>query len=95
VHIPTWADRAQPDVLRLNTRVGRRLDAATSSGWSVTVTGRAALVTDPEAIRRYQAVPLVPRPVHAISSSPSPPSWQKAAASDGPGLLTAIRLAAA
>jgi hypothetical protein len=36
------------------------LDAATSSGWSVTVTGRAALVGDPEAVRRYRAVPLVP-----------------------------------
>jgi nitroimidazol reductase NimA-like FMN-containing flavoprotein (pyridoxamine 5'-phosphate oxidase superfamily) len=36
------------------------LDAATSSGWSVTVTGRAALVTDPTTIARYQAVPLVP-----------------------------------
>ena len=37
-----------------------QLDPATSSGWSVTVTGRAALVTDPTAIARYQAVPLVP-----------------------------------
>jgi nitroimidazol reductase NimA-like FMN-containing flavoprotein (pyridoxamine 5'-phosphate oxidase superfamily) len=37
-----------------------QLDPATSSGWSVTVTGRAALVTDPAAIARYQAVPLVP-----------------------------------
>lgn len=36
------------------------LDLATSSGWSVTVTGRAALVADPAAIARYQAVPLVP-----------------------------------
>jgi uncharacterized protein len=36
------------------------LDVATSSGWSVTVTGRASLVTDPELIRRYQMVPLVP-----------------------------------
>jgi nitroimidazol reductase NimA-like FMN-containing flavoprotein (pyridoxamine 5'-phosphate oxidase superfamily) len=35
-------------------------DPATSSGWSVTVTGRAALVTDPAAIARCQAVPLVP-----------------------------------
>jgi nitroimidazol reductase NimA-like FMN-containing flavoprotein (pyridoxamine 5'-phosphate oxidase superfamily) len=34
------------------------LDPASSSGWSVTVTGRAALVTDPAAIARYQAVPL-------------------------------------
>ena len=36
------------------------LDPATSSGWSVTVTGRGALVTDPEAVARYQAVPLAP-----------------------------------
>ena len=36
------------------------LDAATSSGWSVAVTGRAALVTDPDAIAQYQAVPLIP-----------------------------------
>jgi uncharacterized protein len=36
------------------------LDAAASSGWSVIVTGRAALVTDPETILRYQAAPLVP-----------------------------------
>ena len=36
------------------------LDAATSSGWSVVVTGRATHVTDPESIARYQAVPLVP-----------------------------------
>jgi len=36
------------------------LDAATCSGWSVTVTGRAALVTDPEAIARYRGVRLVP-----------------------------------
>ena len=34
-------------------------DSATSSGWSVTLTGRAALVTDPRTIARYQAVPLV------------------------------------
>ena len=34
------------------------LDPATSSGWSVTVTGRGALITDPEAIARYRAVPL-------------------------------------
>lgn len=32
------------------------LDAATASGWSVTVTGRAALVTDPSAVTRYQTV---------------------------------------
>jgi uncharacterized protein len=36
------------------------LDPATSSGWSVTVTGRAALVTNPSTIARYQAAPLVP-----------------------------------
>jgi hypothetical protein len=36
------------------------LDVATSSGWSVTVTGRAALVTDPQLIDRYKTVPLVP-----------------------------------
>ena len=35
------------------------LDAATSSGWSVIVTGRATLVTDPELLARYQRVPLV------------------------------------
>jgi hypothetical protein len=35
------------------------LDAATSSGWSVIVTGRATLVTDPALIGRYQQVPLV------------------------------------
>jgi uncharacterized protein len=36
------------------------LDAATSSGWSVVVTGRATRVTDPELIARYRKVPLVP-----------------------------------
>jgi uncharacterized protein len=36
------------------------LDPETCSGWSVTVTGRAALVTDPAMIARYQAVPLMP-----------------------------------
>ena len=30
------------------------LDPATSSGWSVTVTGRGALITDPAAIARYR-----------------------------------------
>ena len=35
------------------------LDAATSSGWSVIVTGRATLVTDPELLARYQRMPLV------------------------------------
>jgi uncharacterized protein len=36
------------------------LDAASSSGWSVIVTGRATLVTDPALIARYQRVPLMP-----------------------------------
>jgi len=36
------------------------LDSATSSGWSVIVTGRATLVTNPELIARYQRVPLQP-----------------------------------
>ena len=36
------------------------LDPATSCGWSVTVTGRAALVTELSTIARYQAPPLVP-----------------------------------
>ena len=36
------------------------LDAATSSGWSVVVTGRATRVTDPELMARYQEVPLMP-----------------------------------
>lgn len=36
------------------------LDAATSSGWSVVVTGRATRVTEPELITRYQEVLLVP-----------------------------------
>ena len=36
------------------------LDPATCSGWSVTVTGRAALVTELSTIARYQGVPLVP-----------------------------------
>lgn len=36
------------------------LDAATSSGWSVVVTGRSTLVTDPRLIARYQEVPLEP-----------------------------------
>jgi uncharacterized protein len=35
-------------------------DAVTSSGWSVTVVGRAAVVTDPELVAMYQTVPLVP-----------------------------------
>jgi len=35
------------------------LDAATSSGWSVIVTGRATLVTDPELLARYQRMSLV------------------------------------
>jgi hypothetical protein len=36
------------------------LDVATSSGWSVTVTGRATLVTDLELIGQYLMAPLVP-----------------------------------
>jgi uncharacterized protein len=36
------------------------LDAATSSGWSVVVTGRATRVSDPALIARYRNVPLVP-----------------------------------
>ena len=36
------------------------LDAVTSSRGSVMVTGSAALVGDPAAIARYQAIPLVP-----------------------------------
>jgi len=36
------------------------LDAATSSGWSVVVTGRAMRVTGPELIARCQHVPLPP-----------------------------------
>ena len=35
-----------------------QLDVATSSGWSVLVTGRAAVVADPGLIARYQALPL-------------------------------------
>lgn len=37
-----------------------RLDVVTRTGWSVTVTGRATLVTDPDAMAAYLAVPLVP-----------------------------------
>jgi hypothetical protein len=36
------------------------LDPAITSGWSVTVTGRAAMVAGPSIIARYQSVPLVP-----------------------------------
>ena len=36
------------------------LDVATSSGWSVVVTGRATLVSDPDLIARYRNVPLRP-----------------------------------
>jgi hypothetical protein len=35
------------------------LDATTASGWSVTVTGRGNLVTDPAVIARYRAAPLI------------------------------------
>lgn len=38
------------------------LDVASCSGWSVTVTGRAALVTDPDVAARYRRVPLVSWP---------------------------------
>lgn len=36
------------------------VEAATSSGWSVTVTGRAELVTDADAIATYSSLALVP-----------------------------------
>lgn len=36
------------------------LDAASQCGWSVIVTGRAAVVRDAQAIARYRALPLVP-----------------------------------
>jgi len=36
------------------------LDVATSSGWSVVVTGRATRVSDPDLIARYRNVPLMP-----------------------------------
>lgn len=36
------------------------LDPVTCSGWSVTVTGRAELATDPEALARYRTLRLVP-----------------------------------
>ena len=36
------------------------VDAATSSGWSVVVTGRATVVSNPDLIARYQSVPLMP-----------------------------------
>ncbi len=36
------------------------LDARTCSGWSVMVTGRAALVTDQAEAARYRQLPLVP-----------------------------------
>jgi len=36
------------------------LDAATASGWSVVVTGRAMRVTDPDLIARYRNAPLRP-----------------------------------
>ena len=37
-----------------------QVDAAASTGWSVTVTGRAARVTSPEAAARYSSLRLVP-----------------------------------
>jgi uncharacterized protein len=36
------------------------LDVATSSGWSVVVTGRATRVSDPDLMARYRNVPLTP-----------------------------------
>jgi len=36
------------------------VDLATNSGWSVTATGWAMLVTDEQAIATYRALPLVP-----------------------------------
>lgn len=36
------------------------VDVAACSGWSVAVTGRAALVTDPNMAARYRRLPLVP-----------------------------------
>jgi uncharacterized protein len=36
------------------------LDAATCSGWSVTVTGRSALISDRAQAARYRMLPLVP-----------------------------------
>ena len=36
------------------------LDTATSSGWSVVITGRATRVTDPELIARYRRMSLAP-----------------------------------
>jgi hypothetical protein len=36
------------------------LDPVNRAGWSVTVTGRAALITDPATTARYQQVPLAP-----------------------------------
>lgn len=36
------------------------LDGPSGTGWSVTVTGRATLVTDPETIARYRSAPLTP-----------------------------------
>jgi hypothetical protein len=37
------------------------LDPARRFGWSVTVTGRPALVMDPQAVSRFRAAPLAPR----------------------------------
>ena len=36
------------------------LDPATSSGWSVVVTGRATRVSDPDLMARYRNIPLMP-----------------------------------
>ena len=45
------------------------LDVAACSGWSATVTGRAALVTNPDAAARYRQVPLVPWAAGHVTSS--------------------------
>jgi Pyridoxamine 5'-phosphate oxidase len=44
------------------------LDAVTSSGWSVVVTGRATRVTEPELI-----APVSPRAPHAVGTRRTPP----------------------
>lgn len=60
------------------------LDPATSSGWSVTVTGRATLVTDSERIDRYQHVSLVPwASEYVIGSCRSRPRRSRDSASPG------------
>jgi hypothetical protein len=49
-----------PTLRRIVAFEADQFGPATSSGWSVTVTGHAVLVTDPGAIARHQPVPLVP-----------------------------------